>query len=291
MSLYEGRTRGKRIKYTFSDDEDAGSDAMSGQRSRNSGISTPAELNGPLVTASGRHIKPRAGGLYGESLLSGQREEPQQAPTNGIDHGDGVNTQELQSHTRSRGAAGTSRAGRPYHSSFKSLDGTDEESDAPSSEWDSNNEDDDIDEKLGSDDDEDDDMSDEAFDRDDQEVVHRSLVISLKIGRPKVTTFKAETPDHLGVSEQPTMNGASPASSTIVLSYGDSKLDGERAALNMEYPQVLPRPPIVLKTEHIVVPPERPIQAPTPPLSDPQQNGKLDEASLIEQPDDTYPPV
>jgi len=78
FSLYEGRTRGKKLKYTYSDDEDIFSDGLPAPRrsGRNtSGLSTPAEPVGPRFTASGRQIRSRAGGLYGESLLAGQRED------------------------------------------------------------------------------------------------------------------------------------------------------------------------------------------------------------------------
>ncbi|KAE8355510.1 hypothetical protein BDV28DRAFT_38267 [Aspergillus coremiiformis] len=78
FSMYEGRTRGKKLKYTYSDDEDIFSDGLTSTRrsTRNtSGVSSPAEPVGPRFTASGRQIRSRAGGLYGESLLSGQRDE------------------------------------------------------------------------------------------------------------------------------------------------------------------------------------------------------------------------
>lgn len=78
FSLYEGRTRGaKRVKYTFDDDDDDGdnfdSDAPSTRRSNrnHSNGSTPVD-SGPVMTASGRTVRPRGGGMYGESLLSGQ---------------------------------------------------------------------------------------------------------------------------------------------------------------------------------------------------------------------------
>ncbi|KAI0168483.1 hypothetical protein BJ166DRAFT_258167 [Pestalotiopsis sp. NC0098] len=58
FSMYEGRTRGKRMKYTYSDDEDFMTDSTGMRRSaRNTGTSTPAEPAGPVTTASGRHIK------------------------------------------------------------------------------------------------------------------------------------------------------------------------------------------------------------------------------------------
>ena len=58
FSMYEGRTRGKRIKYTYSDDEDFLTDSSGMRRSaRNTGSHTPAEPAGPVTTASGRQIK------------------------------------------------------------------------------------------------------------------------------------------------------------------------------------------------------------------------------------------
>lgn len=76
FSLYEGRTRGKKLKYTYSDDEDIFSDEPTTRRSaRNvSGATTPGEPSGPVFTASGRQVRARAGGMYGESMLSGQRD-------------------------------------------------------------------------------------------------------------------------------------------------------------------------------------------------------------------------
>ncbi|KAI1213108.1 uncharacterized protein F4807DRAFT_311647 [Annulohypoxylon truncatum] len=62
FSMYEGRTRGKRMKYTYSDDEDFLSDSTGFRRSsRNTRNPTPAEQQqqpaGPVVTASGRQVK------------------------------------------------------------------------------------------------------------------------------------------------------------------------------------------------------------------------------------------
>lgn len=73
--MYEGRTRGKRIKYTYSDEEDeeVSTDATTSRRStRNTGTHTPSEgLGVPTVTQSGRQVKARQGGTYGETVLSG----------------------------------------------------------------------------------------------------------------------------------------------------------------------------------------------------------------------------
>ncbi|KAI1194094.1 hypothetical protein F5X97DRAFT_16733 [Nemania serpens] len=57
FSMYEGRTRGKRIKYTYSDEEDFYSDSTTRRSTRNTGTHTPAEPAGPVTTASGRQIK------------------------------------------------------------------------------------------------------------------------------------------------------------------------------------------------------------------------------------------
>ncbi|KAK4239981.1 hypothetical protein C8A03DRAFT_42443 [Achaetomium macrosporum] len=58
FSLYEGRTRGKRMKYTYSDDEaDFYSDSTTRRSTRNTRQHTPAEPRGPVTTASGRQIR------------------------------------------------------------------------------------------------------------------------------------------------------------------------------------------------------------------------------------------
>ncbi|KAH8895049.1 hypothetical protein GQ53DRAFT_744483 [Thozetella sp. PMI_491] len=57
FSMYEGRTRGKRMKYTYSDDEDFFTDSTNRRSTRNTRNHTPAELSGPVVTASGRQIR------------------------------------------------------------------------------------------------------------------------------------------------------------------------------------------------------------------------------------------
>ena len=69
FSLYEGRTRGKRIKYTYSDDEDMFySDSTNRRSARNTGTTTPAET-GPVTTSSGRQIRapPRLNAAGGDS--------------------------------------------------------------------------------------------------------------------------------------------------------------------------------------------------------------------------------
>ncbi|KAF7546637.1 hypothetical protein G7046_g9245 [Stylonectria norvegica] len=57
FSTYEGRTRGKKMKYTYSDDEDTiDSDSTQRRSTRTTGNHTPAE-SGPVTTSSGRQIR------------------------------------------------------------------------------------------------------------------------------------------------------------------------------------------------------------------------------------------
>jgi hypothetical protein len=84
ISLYEGRTRGKRIKYTFSDaEDDAGSSFDGGSRSGRSRRESPSlsAINGgdrgerdnePRYTASGRQIRRPQMGEYGEKKIDAE---------------------------------------------------------------------------------------------------------------------------------------------------------------------------------------------------------------------------
>ncbi|KAL2753319.1 hypothetical protein ACRALDRAFT_2110630 [Sodiomyces alcalophilus JCM 7366] len=80
FSLYEGRTRGKRVKYTFSDDEDDFLSDSTRRSTRNSGTHTPAEPAGPTTTASGRQIRAPDrlnGGGAGSAAVSVQGDHPE----------------------------------------------------------------------------------------------------------------------------------------------------------------------------------------------------------------------
>ncbi|KEQ70914.1 hypothetical protein M436DRAFT_12892, partial [Aureobasidium namibiae CBS 147.97] len=169
FSLYEGRTRGKRIRYTYSDNEDE-SDATGSRRSaRYSGHSTPAD-SGPVVTASGRQVRPARTGIYGESLLSGQAETPDYAASE-------------TSRTSGRATRNSTRLS-PLHEDrkrksrgYNSVDDESDEEDAPSSgnEWDGGDDDDNDEDDI--------DMAD-GEDEDDMDLdqdVKRSLVVKLRV--------------------------------------------------------------------------------------------------------------
>lgn len=140
--MYEGRTRGKRMKYTFSDEEDEGSDAVGRTRNgRHSDRSTPVDPSAPTMTSSGRQVRSRFGRSYGD-------------PVSTHDQDDSVNSS--RSGRRTRGQANGSSGLRGAMSAEGSTDEADE---IPSGEeWEGN--DDDFDGKL--DKDEDDDMSEEG---------------------------------------------------------------------------------------------------------------------------------
>ncbi|OCK84796.1 hypothetical protein K432DRAFT_344432 [Lepidopterella palustris CBS 459.81] len=190
FSLYEGRTRGKRMKYTFSDEDedDDASDATSARRSaRQSGRGTPAAPTGPIVTASGRHVRSRLGGLYGESLLSGQTTMERPSPATGEYERSEASEGPVPTHSRStRARAKTANDWpneRKHIEGYNSIDEIDDEEDASTSggEWEGGDEDDDVAAQMDVDEDEDEDnQSDEVEDDEVEEKTNRSLVITLR---------------------------------------------------------------------------------------------------------------
>lgn len=174
--MYEGRTRGKRTRYTFSeDDEDVDSDEQSNKRSRRSGRITPAEHDEPVITASGRQVKARNGGLYGESLLSGQQHLVERGSSD---------AENSKFRTRSGRGAETSRISQ--RKNYTGADGVNDDidSDIPSEEWNSDQNDvDDLNDNLADvEDDEDEDMSDGGLDDDDVEIAQPTKIITIKLG-------------------------------------------------------------------------------------------------------------
>lgn len=187
------------MKYTFSDEED-GSDEMSSRRSaRDSGFSTPFET-GPTVTASGRQVKSRLGGMYGESMLIDQRKELEKS----TGEGHFTETSEDMPTTAPTGRGHRlSRSGRPVRPArdrFNDGTGSDSEEDQSSGkEWSGNeNEPDESEPDFdGEDEDEDDAMSDEGLDADDiiggdDDNTQESLVVQLRYRKGKeMASFSA----------------------------------------------------------------------------------------------------
>ncbi|KAI9721512.1 MAG: hypothetical protein M1812_002274 [Candelaria pacifica] len=194
FSLYEGRTRGKRMKYTYSDEEEDGSDANSTKRSnRQSGLSTPAEPAGPTFTASGRQVRSRHGGAYGEKLHSGQetdRSTPAAGGTEGQEDASevasGVNGRPRRSGLR-QDTNGWAK-GTDHIAGYNSVDEMEDEDDAASSggDWDAGEDeaDDQADDQADDDiDEQDENVSDEDSEIDGEEDSvgkFRSLVVQLR---------------------------------------------------------------------------------------------------------------
>ncbi|KAG5930385.1 hypothetical protein E4U42_001631 [Claviceps africana] len=181
FSMYEGRTRGKRIKYTFSDDEDGfRSDSTGYRRSvRNTGANTPAD-SGPATTSSGRQIRvpPRLNMVVDESASGNLKEEQSEI---GFNH----STEAAGRPRRSAAHQGTSNrraeGSRQKESGDESVD---------ESEDDFGDDEDDKDAHLPAEESEDEDESfnEEIVVEDDLFEQPQSLVVKLSITSPKLRT-------------------------------------------------------------------------------------------------------
>lgn len=191
--MYEGRTRGKRIKYTYSDDDDdIYSDSTTRRSTRNTGTHTPAEPAGPTVTLSGRQVRSRLGGAYGESVTGNN-----QTPAIAVGGYDGANElldddDSINGRPSRRAAAinrdSTSRKGSRNIDGYNSVDDMDDEDDASEQDYGDDEEEDDV-VSLASEGEEEDD--DEVVDDDvdmvdelDELDAKKSLVVSLPIKTP-----------------------------------------------------------------------------------------------------------
>jgi len=178
FSLYEGRTRGKRMKYTFSEDEDEGSDATSTRRSiRQSARSTSAAPSGPTYTASGRQVISRFGISYGDH---NKPQEGKDSMKDSPERSKDLGTPQLHDGRPKRSSrAQVSDFQKRNHSvGYDSIDGVDYEGEAASSEEEWGGDDNDIEGKLDADD-ADEAMSDHGS-KDSLLDEDRKLVVKLK---------------------------------------------------------------------------------------------------------------
>jgi hypothetical protein len=199
FSLYEGRTRGKRLRYTYSDEEEADaselSESMLGTRrsARQSGLATPADPSRPTVTASGRHVRSRMGGLYGESLLSGQSTGTRGSPaTENYEHSNASEEPRATRGGRVSNSNGLPKQ-RKHIEGYNSVDEMDDEDDASSSggEWDGGDEDE-PDIVFAADDSDDDEDSEMSSGDDESEPM--SLVVTLRYSKPSSGGTKLPIP-------------------------------------------------------------------------------------------------
>lgn len=202
------------MRYTFSDEEmDVDSDALSVRRSaRNSGRETPAVPAAPTVTASGRQVRSRAAGAYGESLVSGQTTERASPATGDYVRSD-ASEEPQATNGRSTRAAATKAADalpkkRKHSEKYNSSDEMDDDEDDATS-WDGGDED----ENDQMDVDDDDDQSDEASDEEDEQ---KSLVISLKYPKGTFNPSQQDPPPTDAQSAEPSAQEPQPAANTNV---------------------------------------------------------------------------
>ncbi|KAA8572459.1 hypothetical protein EYC84_003079 [Monilinia fructicola] len=211
FSMYEGRTRGKRMKYTYSDDEDeVFSDTTGSRRStRNTGSHTPAEPAGPTVTLSGRHVKSRVGGAYGESILSGMHASSE---TRG-DIELGEESEEVTSRPRRTGASNRWASKGKHIEGYNAVDDMDDDEEDDASEQDYGDDEEDDDQvSLASDIEEPEEDTDEIDEVEEEDQEKKSLIVKLPIKTPtpeKKNTIK------LHLSPQSKSNSASVAFSKI----------------------------------------------------------------------------
>lgn len=135
------------MRYTFSDDEEDSDDFPTRKSTRNSGVSTPAEPTGPTVTASGRHVKSRLGGMYGETMLMDQRKELEHERDAAIVNGGGSERdhhQDEEADGRAQRSGGRprreTRAPRRIDDSSDELNGDSDRASSASKEWSGNEE-------------------------------------------------------------------------------------------------------------------------------------------------------
>jgi hypothetical protein len=192
------------MRYTYSEDDDDGSDAMSSRRStRPSGISTPAEHAGPTVTASGRQVKSRLGGMYGESILVDQRKEIENERALAASQEPESNDGDEEPNGRTRRTARQARPSRRQEANGED-GGLEDESEAESTGDDWSGDEDEPDEPEPEPDfegdDEDEEMSADDSEMDDIDVDDeppKSLMVQLRYKKKTQTQMESnELPDH-----------------------------------------------------------------------------------------------
>lgn len=247
FSMYEGRTRGKRMKYTYSDEEDEGfSDTTSRRSTRNTGTHTPAEPAGPTVTLSGRQVRSRHGGTYGESMLSGTH-----TPAITVGGNDGTSEEHDEDDDdvvgrRPRRAAavqgqnGYKVGGGQHIEGYNSVDEMDDEDDASEQDYGDDEEDDHV--SIESDAEKSDDLSndDDEMEDDllDDETRKKSLVVKLPVKTPtpekKVTIKKSPAPQE--------KNGELSKSTATIDAGLNTEAKIDTPATESRMPQAAPRP-------------------------------------------------
>ncbi|KAK7534352.1 uncharacterized protein J3D65DRAFT_633186 [Phyllosticta citribraziliensis] len=259
FSLYEGRTRGKRMRYTFSEEEEDASDALSTRRSTRRGTPTDSR---PTVTASGRQVRSRLGGLYGESLLSGagERDTPGSADfdRSGTDEPNAFGRSTRSGRAAARNGNVPQRSNRKHIDGYNSIDEMDDDEDEVD-DWEGGDEEDEY-PQLNDDAEDSDGLSEDDFDDEVNDKNKGSLVVTLRIDKLR-----------LAAASSPPPGPSSPARADDVQEKEKkTSPDGfEQAAQPVTK---LPSPPASIKTK-----PETElngtVEQMTTPMMEPKENG------------------
>lgn len=180
FSLYEGRTRGKRMRYNY---DDVGEDYDGESSIPGSGRSTPFDDGRPVITASGRQVKSRLGGMYGETMLTDQRREAERDQTGDSEDTDGLagtHGRPIRSSVPTkRAAAARGRYAEGLESESESE--ADQEAEPSGDEWSGNEEEPDEESEPDA---EDTQESDDDLMAADEDTTQESLVVKLAYRRP-----------------------------------------------------------------------------------------------------------
>lgn len=204
FSTYEGRTRGKRIKYTYSDDEDSFlSDSTTRRSARNTGTQTPTEP-AAVTTSSGRQIRapPRLNTNKGDSAPASVKGDTPETDKEGSL---GTTRRPRRAVMSAHGVNGW--AGAERHSRYTTSRTSDEESEDGRGD-----DEEDADEHVPeSEESEDEDEYDEEMGDDEMDSPPQTLMVKLSLTPPKLrkalTPIEYQATDHL---QTPRNMGARP---------------------------------------------------------------------------------
>lgn len=217
--MYEGRTRGKRMRYTFSEGEEEDSETGVRRSTRNSGRESSAAPGGPTVTSSGRHVRSRAAGVYGETLHSGQTTDHPSPATGDYVRSDASEEPERPAHGRATRAAGRGAGVAPLKK--RNLESFNEEmsDEEDATSWNGDDEDEDEPDQMELDDDDDERESEEEASEEEPE----QLILRLRVKKEYLQSFNSvsnttnETSHSTPVTTGPPLSGMDAARQQPVL--------------------------------------------------------------------------
>ena len=189
---YEGRTRGKRMRYNYDDGEDSGDESTT----RSTRHGTPDD--GPTITASGRQVKPRQHGVYGQSLHADQRQDLDSL--GGEEESDDMPTTLPMG--RSKRAATTARVASRTREVYRDdVESDGDEAQSSGKDWSGDENEPDADSEPefdGNEEEEDDEMSDEGLEADEIGAengdTQESLIVQLRYRKGKSPATDGQTP-------------------------------------------------------------------------------------------------